>query len=129
MLLKDEEAQTQSGPHACHPFLYARVIGVYHANVVYTGPGNTDYNPVRYGFLWVRWYKDANEHHSPLRLHQLMFPPMAQEGSFGFVDPADVLRCCHIIPAFSRGNYEDLGGGVSKYARDSEDWRAYYVGQ
>lgn len=140
MLLKKP---TQAGDHdeanlhsPCHPFLYARVIGIYHANIVYTGPGMIDYNPIRFDFLWVRWYKEIpgetttmSNRQLPFRLHQLTFPPMADDGSFGFVDPADVLRSCHIIPAFSQGNFGDLGGGMSKCARDSKDWKAYYVGQ
>ena len=40
-----------------HPFRYARVLGVYHANLVYVGPGMVDYQPIRVEFLWVRWYK------------------------------------------------------------------------
>jgi hypothetical protein len=38
-------------------FLYARILGVYHANVVYTGPGMRDYGARRLAFLWVRWYE------------------------------------------------------------------------
>lgn len=39
-----------------HPYWYAHVIGIYHANVVYIGKGNSDYRPRRFDFLWVRWY-------------------------------------------------------------------------
>jgi len=28
-----------------HHFLYARVLGVYHANIIYTGSGKRDVNP------------------------------------------------------------------------------------
>lgn len=115
-----------------HPFLYGRVIGIYHANIIYTGPGMVNYNPNRFDFLWVRWYEvipnNAPLLDQPYHLDQLTFPPLADKGSFGFVDPADVLRSCHIIPAFregSRGN----GDGMSKHARDSEDWKTYYVGR
>lgn len=113
-----------------HPFLYARVIGIYHANIVYTGPGMLNYNPTRFDFLWVRWYKHIPaegpiNQQSPYRLDQLTFPPMTSEGAFGFIDPADVLRSCHIIPAFQQGNRE--GEGMSKFARDSGDWKAYFI--
>lgn len=115
-----------------HPFLYGRVIGIYHANIVYTGPGMRNYNPTRFDFLWVRWYQDIQTE-GPLnqqlsyRLDQLSFPPMASEGAFGFVDPADVLRSCHIMPAFNQGSCGREG--MSKFAWDSEDYNAYYVGQ
>lgn len=91
-----------------------------------------NYNPNRFDFLWVRWYNDIPvqrplNKQSPYRLDQLTFPPMASEGAFGFVDPADVLCSCHIIPAFDQGDrgYE----GMSKFAHDSEDWKTYYIGR
>ncbi len=40
-----------------HPFRYGRVIGIYHANVVYTGPGMKNYEPMRFDFLHVRWFQ------------------------------------------------------------------------
>lgn len=134
-----------------HPFLYGRILGIYHANVVYIGPGMVDYRPRRVEFLWVRWFEVVK----PLgswashTLDILRFPPMASEGAFGFVDPADVIRGCHIIPRFSKGmKYADhsnldkgrswtnsglhktarsLPRGLSTCAHDSEDWIAYFA--
>lgn len=111
-----------------HPFLYARVIGIFHANVIYTGLGMVDYTPKRMDFLWVRWYKYKGMDNSD-RLDQLAFPPIDSKGAFGFVDPADVLRCCHIIPRFSLGKRHPSGTGFSKLARDSQDWLEYNVGR
>jgi hypothetical protein len=52
---------------------------------------------------------------------------MAHEDAFGFLDPADVLRGCHIIPAFAaKKRYAD-GKGLSRCAGDSGDWNSYYV--
>jgi hypothetical protein len=42
MLLVEDEcdnANGSTGSSNSHPFLYARVLGAYHANVLYTGPG------------------------------------------------------------------------------------------
>jgi hypothetical protein len=36
-----------------HHFLYAWVLGRYHINVIYTGPGMCDFEARRFGFLWV----------------------------------------------------------------------------
>ena len=36
-----------------HPFCYARIIGIFHANIIYTGPGLLDYQPHQLEFLWV----------------------------------------------------------------------------
>jgi hypothetical protein len=114
-----------------HPFWYARVLGIYHANVMYIGTGSTDYHPRRLEFLWVRWYQMDNFSAGWTKscLDCVHFPPMSREDSFNFLDPADVLRSCHIIPAFSRGKVHLDGAGMSKCAKDSQDWRAYYVGR
>jgi len=56
MLLADNADITDSSSTE-HRFLYARVLGVYHTNVVYTGPGMHDYQARRLDFLWVRWYE------------------------------------------------------------------------
>jgi len=48
MLLSHRDDDT---PH--HEYEYARVIGIYHVNVVYTGPGMLDYRARRLDFLWV----------------------------------------------------------------------------
>ena len=64
---------------------------------------------------------------SDLRLDSLSFPPMAQENSFGFVNPSTVLRACHIIPAFASGKVHANSTSLSHCANDSGDYRRYYV--
>ena len=44
-----------SGDH--HPFSYARVLGIFHANVIYTGPGSKDFQSHCVEFLWVWWFE------------------------------------------------------------------------
>jgi hypothetical protein len=113
-----------------HPFWYARVIGIFHVNVIYTGTGMLDYLARRLDFLWVRWFQyDAprslewgHYHLDPLR-----FPPLSSEHAFGFVDPRKVLRACHIVPAFKSGNLHLDGISISRCARDGGDWRIYLV--
>ena len=36
-----------------HPFSYARVLGIFHANIIYTGPGSKDFQSRWIEFLWV----------------------------------------------------------------------------
>jgi hypothetical protein len=43
--------------HEGHNFIYGQVLGIYHANVIYTGSGMVNYTPVRMEFLWVHWYE------------------------------------------------------------------------
>lgn len=121
-----------------HPFLYGRILGIYHVNVVYSGPGALDYSPRRVEFLWVRWF----EHIAPVgswasfTLDRVSFPPMSADGAFSFVDPADVVRGCHIIPAFATGLCYPSPGNAAKLAirsvraiktRNSEDWKEYRI--
>ena len=113
-----------------HRFLYARVLGVYHANVIYTGSGMLDYSSRRFDFLWVRWYQCSTAR-SPRwedrKLDMVRFLPMANEHAFGFLDPKDVLRGCHIMPAFAYDKLHRDGISMSKCANDGNDWSEYYV--
>jgi hypothetical protein len=106
MLLADNAG---SDTDSVHPFLYARVLGIYHVNVIYTGMGSLDYIARRVEFLWVRWFEydaDRSVKWEDLKLDPIRFPPMSEKGAFGFVDPKDVLRGCHIVPSFAK--WEDL---------------------
>ncbi|KAI0733649.1 hypothetical protein C8Q72DRAFT_881207 [Fomitopsis betulina] len=96
VMLQANEDDTPS-----HPFWYARVLGVYHANVYYKG------SPVaeRIEFLYVRWFGIDPEWSGGAanrRLDRIGFVPDG-EGAFGFLDPAHVIRPCHLIPAFHLG--------------------------
>lgn len=127
MLLNRPEDPSYGGHH----FLYARVLGAYHVNAIYTGPGAVDHEPRRMEFLWVRWYDVVDE--APwtwlaLHLPKVRFPPITDEDAFGFIDPGDVLRACHIIPVFHKGRQHADDVGVSVCANDSKDWVEYYVG-
>lgn len=111
-------------------FSYARVLGTYHANVIYDGPGSIGRQCQRIEFLWVRWYEvieaeTAGWMHS--RLDRLRFPRATCINAFGFVDPSDVIRGCHILPRFSLGWRFSNGEGISYSGKDSEDWVEYYV--
>jgi hypothetical protein len=115
-----------------HHFLYARVLGMYHANVIYTGPGMRDYEARRLDFLWVRWYEVINPKSSgwtSSKLDLVHFLPINREDAFGFVDPKDVLRGCHIMPVFARQKQHVDGVGISSCAKDGKDYRYYYVGR
>jgi hypothetical protein len=111
-------------------FMYARVLGIYHANVIYIGAGFLDYQPRRMEFLWVRWYRKIESMRSgrnARKLDRVQFLPMSDDDAFGFIDPSDVLRSSHLIPRFARGRQYSDGKGLSRCARDSSDWREYYV--
>ena len=123
MLLSDSDDNA-------HPFSYARVLGIFHANIIYTGPGSRDFQSRRIEFLWVRRFEVLQDNFLAWEQHALdmvRFLPMADEDAFGFVDPTDVLRSCHIIPSFADGRLHLDHNARSRCADDSDDWKRYYV--
>lgn len=62
-----------------------------------------------------------------LRLDRVRLCPVTETGSFGFLDPADILRQSHMISDFSHGKIHLDGVGISQLSRDSEDDVMYYV--
>jgi hypothetical protein len=111
-------------------FLYARVLGVYHVNIIWIGNGKWDYRPRRMELLWVRWFdRVASEKAgwAARRLDMLQFLPMEDEDAFGFVDPADVLRSGHLLPRFASGRLHPDGVSMSQCAADGQDWKYYYA--
>lgn len=127
MVLSQDRKQDKETNNSSHCFHYGRVIGIYHVNAVYNGPGMANYHPHRMDFLWVRWYElQRNQTNSPYQLNQLSFPPIESNGSMGFVNPKDIIRGSHIIPMFRKGRD---GKEKSKLVQDSKDWNSYYVSQ
>ncbi|KAI0677657.1 hypothetical protein C8Q78DRAFT_961255, partial [Trametes maxima] len=129
MVLADEDG--------VHPYWYARVIDIFHAHVRYTGPGST--RAMREGqqvdFLWVRWFRlddSAPSGFQIRRLPRLSFMDANDPDNtpFGFIDPRDVIRGAHILPAFDHGVTDNLLP-TSKLARrigdKDEDYVFYYV--
>jgi hypothetical protein len=124
MLLSCSDGSSQ------HPFCYARVWGIFHANSIYTGPELRDYQSRCIKFLWVWWFEVLEDRPSGwqhLAFDTARFVPMVEDDAFGFVDPADVLQDCHIIPSFADGMLHPDGITTSLCARDSGDWKCYYV--
>ncbi|KAB5588767.1 hypothetical protein CTheo_7785 [Ceratobasidium theobromae] len=112
-----------------HPFWYAKVIGVFHSNVIY---GSAP--PERMNFLWVRWLgrnlgEPAGWHAN--RMDQVGYFEDTPSGhAFDFVDPADVIRAAHLIPRFAVGRTLDYLDGTQSIALDDlilGDWDQYYV--
>ncbi|TEB32984.1 hypothetical protein FA13DRAFT_1627246 [Coprinellus micaceus] len=127
-------------------YVYGRILGIFHANVIYGGGGALDFRRRRFDFLWVRWFTPASSEYpdpwSSRRLDRVKLAPLTKPLSWGFVNPADVLRAAHVIPRFSLGRlYEDKKDKkgkkkeeervpkpiFSKCAQDEQDWAEYYV--
>lgn len=120
-----------SNPDVAPSYRYGRVIGTYHVNAKYNGRGRPEYHdPHRMELLWVRWYDEVGQSETGWahkRLNRLRFAPIEDDDAFGFIDPADVIRACHIIPRFSLKRVHGTGLGQSPLARDGSDWKEYYI--
>jgi hypothetical protein len=115
-----------------HPYIYAKVLGVYHAKVKY---GTS--LPRRYDFVHVRWlYYD---YECPCgwearKLDRLSYAQCQTEqdviDSFDFVDPKAIVRATHLIPDFQSGISDDFLRSPASIAHDNTDhtdWNGYYV--
>lgn len=116
--------EEESDPAVPHRFCYARILGIYHANIQYIGPGLKDYNASRLDFLHVQWFELVPHHarhdtRSPLDMLRLV--PLNTANACDFVDPAEVLRGCHLIPAFAKGRLHP-----DDTAPSSHEWKYYY---
>jgi hypothetical protein len=125
VMIQSYEDPSEAGTDP-HPFWYARILGVFHTMVYIRGSSK----PQRFEFLMVRWFGQeqgwlGGARH--LRLDRIGYVEENDPEAFGFLDPSEVLRACHLIPAFSAGKTRSLLG--PSMARDSPegDWAAYYV--
>jgi hypothetical protein len=89
-----------------HPYLYGKVLGIFHADVAYVGrlPDTLKTNAAyhRLDFLWVNWYQ-LFKATTEFALDSVTLYPAHLNGSLSFVDPSNVIRGVHLIPQFSSG--------------------------
>ncbi|RPD52312.1 hypothetical protein L227DRAFT_589710 [Lentinus tigrinus ALCF2SS1-6] len=116
-----------------HPFVYARVLKILHADVCYTGPGATSttrrWRPME--VLWVRWFEVDSTYDSGFQRRRLPRVQFVDVNNldvvpFGFVDPEDVIRASYLMPAFDHGETNDLLG-PSTLARRAVDEGADFL--
>ena len=115
-----------------HPYLYARILGIFHVLAYRAGPGLASTEPELMQVLWVRWFDLDTSAPGGLkhrRLHRLQWA--RDDDSFGFVSPECVLRATHLIPAFAYGRTDEAlpGYSIARQEDDDDDdeWRFYYV--
>jgi hypothetical protein len=118
------------------PYWYARVLGDYHANTWAENsliPGARNVRCM--DFLWVRWFGEEPDYclgFRRARLPKIGFVESTDEFSFSFVNPSNVVRRCHLIPAFDAGQSANLLPWPRSVARclhpeDTDDWLNFYV--
>ena len=125
----DEESQDK------FPYWFGRIVSIFHTAVVYTGPGSRSVEPQHMEFLFVWWFGRDLGHRggwNAKHLHRIGFVDGADKAAFGFLDPKEVIRGIHLIPAFHYGRTRDLlpPSRIARPGRDNdEDWQFFYVNQ
>lgn len=131
MVLSPETEENNNNPH---PYWYGRILGIFHANIRHIGPQSHSQEPHRMEFLFVRWFGRDMTHPGwkAKRLIRLGFVPGNDKTAFGFVDPAQVIRAVHLIPAFTWGHTTKYlpSSPIARagYPNKDEDWQLYYIG-
>ncbi|KAF7310253.1 hypothetical protein MIND_00399200 [Mycena indigotica] len=120
-----------------HPFQYAQIIGVYHADVIHNVPG-ANAAAKRMDFLWVRRYRLERSWHGRdcfkrRRLYRVQFLPHNDPNAFGFINPDEVIRASHLIPSFHSPKIttllpiDSIGRLQREGLEEGEDWEWYCV--
>jgi len=126
MVLADQDAD----PESIHPYWYGRVIGIFHA-LVRRMSGTMAYE--RMDFLWVRWYGLEPHVRWGFKARRLLkigfFNSDTDADTFGFVNPCDVIRAVHLIPAFNLGKTSRLlSHSIARRSEEGdEDYECYNV--
>jgi hypothetical protein len=115
-----------------HPYWYARVLGIYHLETWIHDNGR----PVKQHLevLWVRWLAPLENNNSGTRharLPKVSFVEESDSDAFGFLDPGQVIRGAHLIPAFASGRGISslrYGKSLARPGGDLDDWEEHYVG-
>jgi len=121
----------ETKPH--HPYWYAHVLGIYHMDVWLRDEDSMSLKMHEIEVLYVRWLAPVVDHRSGVdcaRLPQIAFVEESDYDAFGFLDPNQVIRSAHLIPAFVSGRgTSSLRHGKSFARQDdtSDDWEAYYI--
>ncbi|KAG8701768.1 hypothetical protein FRC11_011922 [Ceratobasidium sp. 423] len=115
IFLPSEFDSAESPDLDTHPFLYAKVLGIYHADISYRGSA-----PRRMDFIHL-------DHVG----YELCQTDEDNLDSFDFVDPNDVIRLAHVIPDFQSGLAGDLlhasPSTAHDFQEDGTDWNYYYI--
>ncbi|KAF7292176.1 hypothetical protein MIND_01244900 [Mycena indigotica] len=112
-----------------HPYWYGELIGIFHC---YASLADRPAKAQCMEFLWVRWFQRDTNYRCGLqakRWLRLCYMPHGSPDAFGFIDPQDVLRGSHLIPAFHHGRTRDYlpKSALLQRIEHDEDWRYHYA--
>lgn len=114
-----------------HPFAYARVLGIYHTDVVHIDAETFATSAHTVELVLVHWYQRDLTYNAGFRhrrLHRLRLTSVEDAEAFGFLDPDDIIRGCHLIPAFAHGRPDNgLMPALEPEESNGPLWNYYYV--
>ncbi|KAG2051490.1 hypothetical protein BDR06DRAFT_1061210, partial [Suillus hirtellus] len=116
-----------------HPYWYARVLRIFHVNVLDLRSSRANPQKTLMEILFVRWFDPVWQYRSgnkAARLPKFAFVPEMDNSAFGFVDPALVICGVHLIPAFADGcmrQFVPQQNSAQCAWREDDVWTAYYV--
>ncbi len=117
-----------------HPYWYACIIGIFHADVCYNDPDGTmeEMCCFQIDFLWVCWYGFNGKHKlgfKAKRPHWVGFVDGSDQDAFGFISPADVIRVVHLLPVYQLGTTLDfLAPSIAWWPNENDkDYERYSV--
>lgn len=125
--------EDDTSDHKSFPYWFGRIIGIFHTVVQYYGAGTYPTEPQRFEFLFVRWFGRDLTYRAgwkARRLHRIGFVDADDDTAFGFLDPQEVIRGVHLIPAFHHGRTATLlppSPTARTPSEEDEDWCYYYV--
>ncbi|KAH7920814.1 hypothetical protein BV22DRAFT_980352, partial [Leucogyrophana mollusca] len=95
-----------------HPYWYARVIKILHVMARHTGDASaSESEDHQMDVLFVRWFgRDTRTRtgFASKRLPRIGFLQGDTSEAFGFLDPDQVIRGAHVIPAFAYGQTDEV---------------------
>ncbi|KAG2060721.1 hypothetical protein BDR06DRAFT_986857 [Suillus hirtellus] len=114
-----------------HPYWYTHVLGIYHIDTWLKGQTKKQHLEV----LYVRWLTPLvpSDYQSGMRhacLPKVAFIEESDHDAFGFLNPGQVIRGAHLIPAFTSGRgVSSLCRGTSfgRPSKEVDDWEEHYV--
>jgi hypothetical protein len=113
-----------------HPYWYAHIIGIFHVNVRHVGPTSKGSDSQKIEFLWVRWFGRDLGYRAGWKARRLYHIGFADNQQFSFLDPKEVIRGVHLLPAFAHGQtLANLAPSIARQPSEKhEDWVYYNVG-
>ncbi|KAJ7060769.1 hypothetical protein C8F01DRAFT_1290667 [Mycena amicta] len=117
-------------PEDPHPFWYGDVKGILHVYASLLDQPTKP--PQRLEILFTRWLQRDMSYRCGFkqkRLPRLRYMPHDSPDAFGFLDPQDVVRGNHLIPAFHHGRTTQYlpKSIIRRDAEKDQDWTFYYA--